>query len=151
MIALVYDNTTQLSDLVRDGGTLGTDEGLETAVLISLFTRRRALPDDVLPDPLGNNRGGWWGDLYPDVEGDLIGSRLWLLSRSKTTQTVMNQAKIYAEEALQWMVEDGVATSVTVIVERHAAGVLAFQVSILKPTEPAARWVRTWQAHLDEL
>jgi phage gp46-like protein len=150
MIALAYNNATQLADLVRDGGNLGVDEGLETAVFISLFTRRRALPDDVLPEPLGG-RGGYWADKYPDVEGDLIGSRLWLLGRSKASQAVMNQAKVYAEEALQWLIDDGVATSITVTVERIKSTVLAFKVEILRPVEVASRWEGTWQAHLDQL
>lgn len=149
MISLVYDNDTQLADLERDGKNLLTDEGLNTACLISLFTRRQALPDDVLPEPY-SHREGWWADPYADVEGDLIGSRLWLLGRSKTTQAVMNQAKIYAEEALQWMVDDGVATSISVIVERQGE-MLAFQAQITKPTNPASRWVGVWQVHLDRL
>lgn len=150
MIKLVYDNETQLADLVRDGGNLQTEEGFETAVFISLFTRRQALPDDVLPEPL-SHREGFWADPYADVEGDLIGSRLWLLSRSKTTQEVMNQAKVYAEEALQWFIDDGAATSVEVIVERQPNGRLAFQPQITKPTKPASRWVGFWAYHLEQL
>lgn len=150
MIALLYDNATQLSDLSRDGGNILTDEGLETAAFISLFTRRAALPDDVLPEPQAP-RGGWWADPYADVEGDLIGSRLWLLSRSKASQATVNLARLYAEEAVQWMVEDGIAESVTAEAERHADGVLAFRVEIVKPTEPASRWSGVWTAHLNSL
>ncbi len=51
---------------------------LVRAVLISLFTWRRANADDTLPDPRGF-RMGWWGDTYPVVANDRIGSRLWLL------------------------------------------------------------------------
>ena len=52
---------------------------------------------------------------------------------------------------LLWMVEDGVAESVKVTAERHANGVLAFRVEILRPTEPASRWVGFWKVHLNEL
>ena len=60
--------------------TLGLDssEPLVRAVIISLFTWRRARPDDDLP---GDLRMGWWGDTYAGTEGDRFGSRLWLLSR----------------------------------------------------------------------
>jgi phage gp46-like protein len=150
MIALVYDNDAQLADLVRDGGNIQTDETLETAVLISLFTRRRARNDDELPEPL-SHREGWWADPYADVEGDLVGSRLWLLRRSKTTTDTLNQAKNYCEEALQWLVDDGVADTVEVEVERHDDGLLAFKVEITKPTDPASRWLGAWTAHLEEL
>lgn len=154
MIALVYDNDAQRADLDRGAAgdeNIQTDEGLNTAVLVSLFTRRLAANDDELTDPLSEDRMGWWADPYADVTDDLIGSRLWLLRRSKTSQSTMNLAKTYIEEALQWLIDDGVAESITVEVERHAEGVLAFRVEILKPTDPASRWVGVWNAHLDLL
>lgn len=148
MIKLEYDNPSQLSDLVRDGGNLETDDTFYTAVLISLFTRRRARSDDALPDPLDQDRGGYWGDSYPGVEGDLIGSRLWLLNRSKTTNNTLNLAKTYSIEALQWMIDDGIAKTINVVVERQSQQILAIQVQIEKPGDVTSRWENTWNAHL---
>ena len=99
---------------------LESDEGLETAIIISLFSDRRANIDDILPDPSNLDRRGWWGDLAsPDVEGDQIGSRLWLLNREKTLESVLVNAKKYAEESLQWLKDDGVAAKVSVETERQ--------------------------------
>lgn len=101
--------------IVVDGRTipLGLDsaEPLVRAVVISLFTWRRANPDDDLP---GDLRMGWWGDSFPSVPNDRIGSRLWLLSRAKLTGETVIRAKEYAEEALAWLVDDGVAARVDV-------------------------------------
>ena len=94
-----------------------SDEGLETAVIISLFSDRRAADDDILPDENNPNKRGWWGDLVS--ERDQIGSRLWLLDRSKTTSDILVKAKQYAEEALKWMVDDGVAAKIVVETERQ--------------------------------
>jgi phage gp46-like protein len=44
-------------DVRLDGGDLSTDDGLETAVLLSLITDRRAEADDVLPDGGTDRRG----------------------------------------------------------------------------------------------
>lgn len=82
---------------------------LPRAVLISLFSWRRANPDDNAPVPMG-----WWGDTYPTVTGDRIGSRLWLLGREKITNDTLNRARDYASEALQWMIDDGVAARIDV-------------------------------------
>jgi phage gp46-like protein len=151
MIKLAYNSASQTADLVRAaGGNIETDELLNTAVVISLFTRRRALPDDILPEP-GGDRGGWWADSYPDVPGDLLGSRLWLLNRSKATQTVINQAKVYTIECLKWLVDDGIAAAVNVEVERQPDDRLAFRVEIVKPTNLATRWQGIWLAHLAQL
>lgn len=110
-IALIWSG--QAADFELDSNDLEGDDGLETAVLLSLFTDRRAEDDDVLPgDP--SERGGWWADGVPVVEGDKFGSRLWLLRRSKATQQTLDRAVEYAREALQWMLDDKVAASVTV-------------------------------------
>jgi phage gp46-like protein len=101
---------------------LEKDSGLETAVIISLFTDRRARDDDVLPDSNNPDRRGWWGDLgSPIVKGDQIGSRLWLLNREKTLESVLARAQEYAKEALQWLIDDEVAVKVDVSVERSGS------------------------------
>ncbi len=161
MIQLTYDNATQLVDIERDG-QIATSELLNTAVFISLFSRRRADDDDTLPEP-HSNREGWWGDgLGPrDEAGDLIGSRLWLLNRSKASQSTLNLAKSYALEAVQWLVDDGIAAAVDVSVWRSTSSdipglergydALTFRVSVTRPTRPATRWEGVWSAHLEEL
>ena len=94
-----------------------TREGLlRRAVTISLFTWRRAGPDDAVDD---SDRKGWWGDSVPSVAGDKIGSRLWLLQRRTLVADTLKDAKSYAEEALAWLIDDLVVTSVTVTAERQ--------------------------------
>lgn len=117
---------TQPLTVVIDGRqlSLGLDstEPLVRAVVISLFTWRRANADDDLPS---GTRQGWWGDTYPGVSNDRIGSRLWLLTRSKLLPETVRKAREYAEEALAWLVQDGVAARVDVEAERHGIDTLA--------------------------
>lgn len=113
-------------DLIRDGG-------LQTAVIISLFTDARASDDDQLDDK--DDRRGWFGDLVSKVEGDRWGSKLWLLNRSKTTQENIVLTKVYIKEALQWMLDDGVAAKILIEVERAGSpenNGLEWKVEILK-------------------
>lgn len=122
---LLDDNAQK--GLIRDAngklialpGDLVKDSGLESAVLISLFTDKRASLDDTLPDEESSRRG-WWGDqALPVIEDDEIGSHLWLLERSKTTDVVLVQAKQYAKDALQWMIDDDIVSKIEVDVERN--------------------------------
>jgi phage gp46-like protein len=84
---------------------LATDRDLETAVILSLFTDASARADDVIPD-LTDDRRGWWGN-WESPEVVELGSRLWLLSREKSTEDTRRRAEEYAAEALAWMlVED---------------------------------------------
>jgi len=128
------------------------DEGLETAVIISLFTDRRANEDDVLPDPNNEDKRGWWGDLTSAFgTEDQIGSRLWLLNREKTLQSVIQRAKQYVIEALQWMIDDGVAIKIDVEVERQGYignDVLAIQVKIYRFSGPdiSLKYELQWDA-----
>ncbi len=43
-----------------------------------------------------------------------LGSRLWLLAREKQLPAVMRKAEAYARQALQWLIDDGIAASVSV-------------------------------------
>lgn len=89
---------------------------LRRAVTISLFSWRRANADDELDD---SDRQGWWGDSVPTVAGDQMGSRLWQLRRRTLVPDTFKDAKAYADEALAWMVEDGIVSAVGVTVERN--------------------------------
>ena len=149
-VKLRLNSVTGRGDLVRNGGQFETDDGFETAVTISLFTDRRAEPDDILPGG-DDDRRGWWGDAYPVVEGHLIGSRLWLLSRSKATQDVVNAAKLYAEEALAWMLEDGAAGQIIVTSERVRDIILGLRVQVFRPGESSPRYDKLWELKLDAL
>lgn len=115
--AITWDNLTGRGDWGRDvGGNLALGDDLPAAIWVSLFTDRRALPDDVLPDDTGDGRG-WWGDLLATKP---IGSRLWLLDRAKHLPETLRLAETYAREALAWLVEDGVAARVAVSAEWNA-------------------------------
>ena len=78
-LALSFDNEAGIGDLVIENDDLKIDEGLETAVLISLYTDAR-VSDEELPAEEAQKRG-WWGDIYPDIPNDQIGSKLWLKAR----------------------------------------------------------------------
>lgn len=116
--------------VIVDGQQISTgtvpDEPLMRAVIVSLFTWRRANPDDELPS---TDLMGWWGDSYADVQGDRIGSRLWLLSRAVLTADTVRRAEEYVREALQWLLDDQVASSLQVSAQR--VGLSALSVSVL--------------------
>lgn len=117
---------------------------LETAIIISLFTDRLANEDDVIPDGTSDRRG-FWGDALSHVPGDLIGSRLWLLSREKQTTDVLRRAEEYAYEALEWMIDDGVAKSIKVVATNPKMGWLKLDIDIEQSDKEAARFSYIWE------
>jgi phage gp46-like protein len=129
-ISIIYNGKELTFDMAIRNGDLATDDGLLTAVLVSWFTDRRANDDDVVPDGTGDRRGSWQ-DQYPDIPGDLMGSRLWLLSREKQLPDVLQRARMYAEEALAWAPEDGIAKTVSVPAAWAGPGILVLPLDML--------------------
>jgi phage gp46-like protein len=130
-IALDWNAAQAIADLAILQNDLKPEEGLRSAVLLSLFSNRY--------DP-ETDAGGWWGDLVPVVAGDLMGSRLWLLARAKRTPEVLELAKNAAQEALQWLVDDLVASSVDVVAEFFTAQGLGLTVTISRPNDSPVRF-----------
>ncbi|WP_145483109.1 phage GP46 family protein [Yersinia aldovae] len=106
-IKTTWEPDKLLGDWQTGGGGLLDGSDLETAILISLFTDRLARTDDVIE---GDDRRGWWGDSGSEYP---IGSRLWLLRREKLTTQVALKAEDYANEALVWLLDDGVVTAIS--------------------------------------
>ncbi len=107
------------------------EASLTRAVVISLFTWRRAATDDPVDD---DERFGWWGDSYPTIADDRIGSRLWLLRRVKLTADTQRDAEFYAREALQWLLDDQQVLEVDVLSERADSHRLNLRVILTVPS-----------------
>jgi phage gp46-like protein len=148
-IAIVFDQQKWQGDFVLAGGALQTDDTLKTAIFISIFTDRRADPGDVIPNDDPNHPGGadprgWWGDAFlgqmlatqlaaPGVSvkpGFRVGSKLWLLSRSKQTPDVVAKAQEYCEQALEWLIDFGICSAVAVTASVIRQGVLGITVKL---------------------
>lgn len=136
-IALVWDPANGRADFAMNasGTDLLMDDGLHTAVIISLFCDRLADAADIIPDRTGDRRG-WPGDTpLPNatdpIRGiDLTGSRLWLLAAALQVPETLRRAEKYAQEALQWMIDDGIAGSVAATAIFPAAPLNALELTI---------------------
>ena len=128
-------------DWIMEGPDLLSEEGLATAVLISLFTDRLADADDAIPGapPIATkgpaDRRGWWGDTPADPTAAtgpsaLTGSRFWLRAGWPATDKTVRQIELDAREALQWMVDEKVAQSIDVMTWWSAHDVISLHVSI---------------------
>ncbi len=141
------DGTT--ADLLVRNGDLATDDGLQTAVILSLLCDRLADADDQLPTG-STDRRGWWGDAYlpplPDGSPDFWGSKLWLRRRQLATVHTQRLIEDDCTQALQWMVADNVAASVVVTSRYLTNTELAVNIAINQRIAGGATALRSFDA-----
>lgn len=147
-IAILWSNDSFSGDIALDSGRLVTDDGLRTAMLISLFTDARARDDDPLPDD-GADPRGWWGNAVAPVAGRELGSRLWLIGREKLTAATVERARVYAAEALAWLKADGIVSALSVAAARIGNHMIALKITLDRPEGPARQvYDFVWEASL---
>jgi len=95
-------------------GDLLHDSGLETAVIISLFSDQR----------YENTRGHWADELI----GRASGSLLWLLKREKETTAVLRRAEDYSKQALKWMLGQRIAIGIEINARWSSKGYLRLRI-----------------------
>jgi phage gp46-like protein len=142
---LKYKPETGEFDLDIKRWDIENDDGLETAVLRSLFEDARIETEELPPGE--KSLGGFWGDAVENDDNIPSGSKLWLLNRGKLTDETLEQAREYSEQALQWLVDDGVAESVTVTTERINLNTLGIGIEIQRPGEDrkSSRFDFVWE------
>ena len=83
-------------DIGIKNGDLEFDASLRSSVILSLIINARANEDEVSPD---QNPQGWWASP--------VGSKLWLMERSKITSASLARVETYCRQALQNLIDDG--------------------------------------------
>jgi phage gp46-like protein len=87
---------------------LASTAGLETAIGCSIFSDRRAYPDEVA-DPW--KRRGWIGDTMSQLPGDRYGSGVWLYEQSRGTSQVLAMLTSEVRTSVNWLKEEKLVKS----------------------------------------
>lgn len=139
-IALILQDDKLHADIDVRAGAPVIDDGLSTAVYISLFS-------DAAVEGLG---GGWWGDMLETAlpaESGKLGSRLWTLVRAKLLPGIEKTIAGYCNEALRWMIDSGIASSISVDVSVISGHNILIDVRIFQPGNDESRDYRfNWDA-----
>lgn len=140
---LIRANRDGLYDLVVDGNLFASAGGFETAIPVSLFTDARA-PSALVAEP--QNRRGWIGNLMTAQTMRQLGSILWVLDQTRLTQETLNIARLAAQDAFQWMIDDGVALAVLVDVVRASQSGIIIHIQITDTSNVVSRYQTLWRA-----
>jgi phage gp46-like protein len=126
---ILWDNSTGVGDIGISNSDLQIEEGLETAVFMSLYTDQRAAEDENTNFPL--DKRGWWGDML-ESNGDQVGSKLWLYEREKLTTKVIAQIKDAMYDCLQWMIDDGIVARIDIALEKQENNKLFTEIKLFR-------------------
>ncbi len=130
-------------DVYLFDGELLEDESLRTPVAVSLLTDRE------WPDSPDGDRRGTWQDMLLANPSDRHGSWLWRLNRRRREPGVLAEARQYGEQALAWLIEDGIASAVTVTALWDERQHLQLDIEIQRPEGVARfRMAELWQKSL---
>lgn len=120
-------------------GDIDSEDSFDTAIIVSLFSDRRASASEV-PDP--RFRRGWIGNESNEFE---IGSKLWLFHQARATQDTRNGVRDAADEALEWLVDDGFAEAIQSAELVVLPNGMGLSIEIKRPTgEVVKRFFELW-------
>ena len=139
-IALIIEDNC--FDIRLEDGDFIADDGLETVIITALFTDKR-VRNDQLPD-FATDKRGWWGDMVSEVDQDRIGSRLWTLARSKISNETLRLYEDYSREALQFLIEDGIANQIEVSASYNDNFHLILSINVRRPNKEETKFNLLW-------
>lgn len=138
---VVLNNDAGYMDIsFTETGDISTDQTLDTAILMSIYEEMRASEGEM---PMAKLRRGWIGnESTPDFEQ---GSKLWLFSQERLTGSVLAEIAPVVRNALQWLIDDGIAENVEVEAAAYQNGRVTVPVTLYRPGSPAeTRYYELW-------
>lgn len=140
---LIRADSRGLYDLQISGADFESAEGFETAIPVSLFSSARASATQVQD---AKNRRGWIGNILYAEDDRELGGLLWILDQARITQDTLNDAKTYAQDSLQWMIEDGQARSIRVEVVKTSSRSIQILIDITEIDNTVQRYITLWRS-----
>ena len=147
-IALVQENGCY--DLKLVGNDFVKDGGMETSIIIALFTNRGLALDQLRTLGLEYN-DGWWGDALLPQANDKTGSRLWSLNRYKVTNETLRLTEDYVKESLNFLIEDNVASQLVVNATVDGQSKVNVQIEVIRPDLEILKFGFVWNNQLKTL
>lgn len=108
-------------DIDFENGDFALTDGLDTAILLSIFAEKRATRSQV-EDPL--KRRGHFSNEFASVEGYQVGSTQWLFTeQAENSESNTTQLENSIKDGLRWFVDDKICKKINVNANQKSNGV----------------------------
>jgi len=139
---LIKSDSNGIYDIQIDGSNFASSEGFETVIPTSYFSDSRASTVQVQK---AKDRRGWVGNILSvDIDREL-GGLLWTLDQARITEDTLNFVKSFAQDSLQWLLDDGIARGVQITVEREGVKEIRIFTNIIAIDNTVLRYVTLWR------
>lgn len=89
---------------------------------------------------IGTNKGTWWAD-------PSFGSDLWIIRQEgKVNERTAGTVQQLIMNAVQWLVDDGLAASITCNAERDGKSTIVYTITVIKPNGETIEIKEAWNA-----
>jgi phage gp46-like protein len=124
---LVQKTTNGYYDIIQNGQMFAKTAGLDTSLLVSLLTDKRASESEQLNSLL---RRGYWGDIFVDYP---YGSKLWISANSSLSNLSRNSIIDNVKNSLNWLIQENFADTINVEANVNLqAGSVSIIIKIIK-------------------
>ena len=114
-------NSANQWDIDFINGDIEMTNGLDTALYLSVFGEKRALPSQVSEPTL---RRGHFTNEFNDIKGYEVGSLFWLYtSQSKNTESNLSLIENSVYDGLKWMIQDKIVSKINITATKSGTGV----------------------------
>jgi phage gp46-like protein len=109
-------------DIDFENGDFALTDGLDSAILLSIFGEKRA-PKEKVRDPL--KRRGHFSNEFADIEGYQVGSTQWLYTeQSENSESNTTELENSIKDGLKWFVDDKICKRTNVKATKKSDGVI---------------------------
>lgn len=116
---------------ITPAGTLDRSHWIEGWIIGQLLTRGEVSCEEHV---LRKRDGGWWADSFRKPAGQFrSGSKLWSLQWSFVTNEALIMAKQFANQALQYLLAWGIASTLKIDTSYVSRNVMRLQVKVIGP------------------
>ena len=117
-------------------------DGLETAIIVSLFTYART-DRNIVADAF--RRRGFSGNLLTLNTNYQLGSELWTLEQSRLIQDTFNAGENIVRRALNFLIEDGIVDNIEVSMNKSNDREATIEILLFKDSNIVDRYTTVWR------
>lgn len=148
MTIALKDNNTRGDFVIDVTGEFATDLTLHTPIYISLFGGNTQADTPAQKRPSGTINLDWWGNVF-DRTNPVFNTKFErALNEIPIMSGNLRLFVLAAEQDLQWLVDEGIAKSISASVRIAEAQKIVVEIDVIQPENQSEKFTYLWDQSL---